>query len=89
VRYVVTDGAVHRGHGTVRYSVKRMTEFGATSIQFRLELVLEVKPSQISVYQFSGSRSVLRGSKRIRDQIPGYPWIHFCNGTVKFTYFCS
>ena len=30
--------------------------------------------------QNSGSQSVLRGSTGIRDQFPGDPWMHFCNG---------
>jgi hypothetical protein len=32
----------------------------------------------------SGSQSVLRG---IRHHFPGNPWIHLCNGSLKFTYF--
>jgi len=32
----------------------------------------------------SGFQSVLLASKRIRDQFPGYPWIHFCNDYLMF-----
>jgi len=32
---------------------------------------------------------VLRRSQGIREQFPGDPWIHFCNGSLKFTYFLN
>jgi len=34
----------------------------------------------------SGSQSVLRGSRGIRDQLPGDPSLHFCMATLQFTY---
>jgi hypothetical protein len=35
----------------------------------------------------SGSQSVLRGRQGTRDQFPGDPWIHFCNGCFEFHLF--
>ena len=37
----------------------------------------------------SDSQSVLRGSQRIRDQFPEDPWLHFCNGYLKFVCFLN
>jgi len=36
-----------------------------------------------SILEGSGSQSVLHGSQAIRDQLPGDPWIHFCNGYLE------
>ena len=42
---------------------------------------------RVRIVWSSGSQSVLRGSLGIRDQFPGDPWQHFCNGYLKFVYF--
>jgi len=49
-------------------------------------LAPEIQPGPSEVLGYStGSQSVLRGCKESRDQFPGYPWIHFCDGCFEFT----
>jgi hypothetical protein len=41
---------------------------------------LRNRGSILGMVKTSSSQSVLRRFKGIRDQFPGDPWIHFCNG---------
>ena len=64
---------------------KKFTAFYGTRrfvIAFRRDHYLSAHRER-SVYS-GGSQSVLRGSQGIRDQLPGYPWIHFSNGLFVF-----
>jgi hypothetical protein len=60
-----------------------------TSIASALRSLLLLAPfTSVSSNRLAfGSQSVLRGSQVIRELFPGDPWMHFCNGYMKFYFF--
>jgi hypothetical protein len=87
VCYAVTTGAVHRGYGTVQCEPGDRVLGYEETITFRISPERRVSSDFSLPVQWLPKRD--RGTKTIRDQLPGYPWTRFCNGTVMFTYFCS